>query len=116
MLTKIYCATLVLLIFKLKKPTKSRHHRQNVEPEQLEDFNNALVRLTLLYDSLAILVHRKKQIPAKMSNYSSVYLVAEDVLKVDSWVMMVNHAVILTICKTLILSNSKNIQLVKITV
>ncbi|ROL55454.1 hypothetical protein DPX16_20830 [Anabarilius grahami] len=37
--TRLYIT--VLLIFKLKKPTKSRQHRQNVEPEQLEDFNAA---------------------------------------------------------------------------
>ncbi|XP_039538179.1 uncharacterized protein LOC120486310 [Pimephales promelas] len=30
-----------LLTLKLKKPTKSRQHRQNVEPVQLEDFNAA---------------------------------------------------------------------------
>lgn len=46
-----------LLILKLKKPTKSRQHHLNVEPVQLEDFSAAQVRLTLLYDSLDMLVH-----------------------------------------------------------
>ncbi|XDV22602.1 hypothetical protein PO909_027467 [Leuciscus waleckii] len=50
-------AIIGLLILQLKKPTKSRQHRLNVEPVQLEDFNAAQVRLTLLYNSLDILVH-----------------------------------------------------------
>jgi len=57
--------TLGLLTLKLKKPTKSRQHRQNVEPVQLEDFNAAQVRLTFQYESLDILVHRRHFFPAK---------------------------------------------------
>lgn len=48
----IYGATLGLLMLKYKKPTKRPQHRQNVEPEQLEDFSATEVRLTLLNDSL----------------------------------------------------------------
>lgn len=70
-------STLGLLIHKFKKSTKSRQHRQNVEPQQPEDFNTVQVRLTLLYDSLAILVHRTNFFHNVKSHYSSVSLVAE---------------------------------------
>lgn len=47
-------------MLKLKKLKKRRKLPQNVEPVPLEDLNTAQVRLILLYDSIAILIHSTK--------------------------------------------------------
>lgn len=66
-------------MLKLKKLKKGRKLPQNVEPVPLEDLNYAQVRLILLYDSIAILIHSTKgfqnfHTTAKMSQVILVFL------------------------------------------